>query len=585
MCGTDGERVLLPSVMTVVSGEADALARYRLLAVQQAARLFRRTPHVFESIREPATRNWFMLAEAAIVDYWIAAEAPGLVEGVRQARVEALAARSVPGRSKPGNMPLEREVQRLLAAPPHVLTIDVQAEASSEACLLWAQAAARQHASSGQPSNVTAVPYWGTVVRPSTFHAALLNDGDGQKMQPAARPVRVSEMRRRPQPREANPDEDDADSGSWVIRADDPQESVEDPMGLQRPADRDEQADPGGLADSLSELPEARVVRTREQATEVLRSEDAPRRRTMLDSVVVQKPGVSYPEWDARIAQYRQHAVIVREPAPTMGDAGWVTAVTSRRARLIRLVRTRFERLRPRPVRVYGRTDGVEVDVGAYVTACADLRAGVSPEGRLYVATRFERRELAVAVLVDTSASTDAWVSGDRRIIDVEKEAMLVVCEALDALGDRYALFALSGEGADHVRVVSLKRFEEPSTMEIRRRIAGLDCDGYTRLGASIRHVTAALCRQPARVRLLLLLSDGKPNDVDVYEGRYGVEDTRQAVAEARRQGLGMFCVTIDREAPRYGPRIFGRSGFAVLRHAEQLPTVVVEILRQLIRA
>ncbi len=208
----------------------------------------------------------------------------------------------------------------------------------------------------------------------------------------------------------------------------------------------------------------------------------------------------------------------------------------------------------------------------------------MTADDRLYVAMRPARRELAVALLLDVSASTDAWVSPSRRIVDVAKEAMLIVCEALDALGDAYALFAFSGESAEHVAVPSLKGFSEPSSLLVRRRIAALDANAYTRLGAPIRHVTAALCRQRATSRLLLLLSDGKPNDVDLYEGRYGLEDTRQAVAEAHRQGVTVFCLTIDREAPSYAGRIFGRSGFAVLHRPEQLPTVVVEVLRQLVR-
>ena len=167
----------------------------------------------------------------------------------------------------------------------------------------------------------------------------------------------------------------------------------------------------------------------------------------------------------------------------------------------------------------------------------------------------------------------------------VEKDAALIVCEALDALGDGYALFAFSGEGPDHVRVVTLKGFTEPSTLLVRRRIAGMEADGYTRLGAALRHVTATLCRQPAASRLLLLLSDGKPNDVDLYEGTYGVEDTRQAVAEARRQGTTVFCLTVDRRAPEYAARIFGPKGFSVLHKPNQLPRVLVEVLRHLVRA
>ena len=182
------------------------------------------------------------------------------------------------------------------------------------------------------------------------------------------------------------------------------------------------------------------------------------------------------------------------------------------------------------------------------------------------------------------SASTDGWVADTRRIVDVEKEALLVVCEALDALGDRYGIFAFSGESADDVAVLPLKAFGEHRSLAVERRIAALDADRYTRVGAAVRHVTAALGREHASRRLLLILSDGKPNDVDVYEGPYGVEDARQAVAEARRQGVTVFCLTVDREAPRYAGRIFGRGGFAVLRRTDELPAVVIDVLRRLVR-
>ena len=275
----------------------------------------------------------------------------------------------------------------------------------------------------------------------------------------------------------------------------------------------------------------------------------------------------------------------MRQPEAVAGDLGWATAALSRHGRLVRRVRVRFERLRPRHLRLGRQSDGDELDVDACVIAAADRRAGGIVDGRLYVAHRPVRRELTVGLLVDVSMSTDAWVSAQRRIVDVEKEALLVVCEALDALGDPYGIFAFSGESADHVSVLTVKAFTEQNGEMIRRRIAALDCDRYTRIGAAVRHVTAALGRQPTRQRLLLILSDGKPNDVDLYEGRYGVEDARQAAAEAKRQGIHVFCLTIDREAPRYAVRVFGANGFAVLHRAEQLPAVLIEAIRQLIRS
>src|SRR5690606_18442844 len=138
---------------------------------------------------------------------------------------------------------------------------------------------------------------------------------------------------------------------------------------------------------------------------------------------------------------------------------------------------------------------------------------------------RPERRDVAVALLADVSGSTDSWVSGSRRVIDVEREALVVVTHALAARGDPFAVYAFSGEGPGRVDVRVVKHFAEPAGAAVDRRIAGLHPERYTRMGAAFRHATARLMQQPARHRLLLVLSDGKPNDVDRYEGRYGVED------------------------------------------------------------
>src|SRR5262249_3567388 len=161
---------------------------------------------------------------------------------------------------------------------------------------------------------------------------------------------------------------------------------------------------------------------------------------------------------------------------------------------------------------------------------------GHAPDDRVYTATRPARRGLAIVLLVDVSGSTDTRV-GDGRIIDLEKEALLLTAEALDALGDEYAIVAFTGKSAADVRLREVKNFAERNGEAVRRRISALRPEGYTRLGPAVRHATALLARPGAGHRLLLILSDGRPNDVDEYEGRYGIEDSRQAIAEARQQG------------------------------------------------
>src|SRR5690606_8389994 len=352
---------------------------------------------------------------------------------------------------------------------------------------------------------------------------------------------------------------------------------------LTRPIDRDDHADPDELAESLAELAEARIVRTPERAREVLLSDDPPDRQPMRPERRESIAGVTYPEWDFRRGTYRLEHVVVRVGRAPAADLRETADLERRNARLVAAVRRRFERIRPSRIRLGRQRDGPEIDMDAVVTATADLRAGGWVEDRLYQIDRPLRRELAIALLVDVSASTDSWVSGRRRIVDVERDALLVVCEALDALNDPFAIYTFSGQGPRAVRMTELKGFGEHLGIGLRRRIAALEPDRYTRLGAAIRHASTQLARQPACHRLLLVLSDGKPNDMDEYEGRYGVEDARQAVAEARLQHLLPFCLTVDREAPAYMPRIFGPTGFATLRRAEMLPRVLIDVVRRLI--
>jgi nitric oxide reductase NorD protein len=256
-----------------------------------------------------------------------------------------------------------------------------------------------------------------------------------------------------------------------------------------------------------------------------------------------------------------------------------------RHALLVRRMRRQFDALRPRRVRWSRQPDGDDVDLSAYVTAFADRRAGGSSDDRLYTADRPGRRDLAIGLVIDTSASTDGWIGGARRIIDVEKEALIVVLEALDALGDPHAVLAFSGQGPGEVKLLAIKAFDEVVDANVRRRVAGLEPDRYTRAGAAIRHATALLAAQRARRGLLLLLSDGRPNDIDEYEGRYGIEDTRQAVAEARLLGVVPFCLTVDREAPAYLSSLFGPGGFALLRTPEHLPAALIGVVRTSILA
>lgn len=155
----------------------------------------------------------------------------------------------------------------------------------------------------------------------------------------------------------------------------------------------------------------------------------------------------------------------------------------------------------------------------------------------------------------------------------------------MESLGEPYSILAFSGEGPGRVSVRSVKGFDEPFGNPIALRIASLEPEQYTRAGAAIRHASTLLMAKAASHRLLLLLSDGKPNDLDVYEGRYGMEDTRRAVTEARQQGVWPFCLTVDRQAAAYLPALFGPRQYGMLPRPELLPVVLLDWMKRLISA
>jgi nitric oxide reductase NorD protein len=291
---------------------------------------------------------------------------------------------------------------------------------------------------------------------------------------------------------------------------------------------------------------------------------------------------VTYHEWDFRRQAYLPDHVRVLERPVDTGAGGELWQPGPQAHRRIRAVRRQFEALRPRRELLTRQLDGSELDIDALVRSRADLLAFGEGSDRIFGVTREQARDLSVAVLVDVSRSTEGFVD-NRAVIDIEKEALVALAEGLDACGDEAAIFAFSSLRRDRVYMTRLKEFSEKAGPLLRQRIASLKPGFYTRLGAAIRHASAGLAKRSSRKRLLIVLSDGKPNDLDHYEGRYGVEDTRRAVIEARQAGLAVFGVTIDSKAQGYISHIFGANGFAVLSHPGRLTAALPVLYRQLV--
>ena len=248
-------------------------------------------------------------------------------------------------------------------------------------------------------------------------------------------------------------------------------------------------------------------------------------------------------------------------------------------------LRRQFQALTPTRHWLKGQQDGDELDMDAWVRLASERNSTMpTSEHGLYRAQVNQERDLACLLLADLSLSTDAYVSNRSRVIDVIRDSLLLFSEALTATGDSFALYGFSSLKRGNVRFHYIKGFDEQYNSEVRGRITAIKPGYYTRMGAAIRQASSLLVQQKKRQRLLLILTDGKPNDLDQYEGRYGIEDTRVALLEAKKLGLRPFCVTIDTEASDYLPHLFGAGGYVVIRNPEDLPKELPLLYAQMTR-
>ncbi|PHR62720.1 MAG: protein norD [Robiginitomaculum sp.] len=290
----------------------------------------------------------------------------------------------------------------------------------------------------------------------------------------------------------------------------------------------------------------------------------------------------TYPEWDYRKnLYYRDHCRVLVGPAQQM-EPGQFWQPDKASKRRILAVKRQFEALRPKAERLHRQIDGNELDMDAIIRARCDFLANGESSTHVFSDYRQKARDLSVSVLVDISRSSESWIEG-RQVIEISKEALMALALGLAACGDDNAIYSFSSLKRDRVMVSTLKGFSETLGPAVFSRIGALKPGFYTRLGAAIRHVSKELSATQSTKRLLLVLTDGKPNDLDHYEGRYGVEDTARAVREARRLGHAVFGITIDKKAQSYFPYIFGRNAFSIINHANDLIRALPVMYRQLV--
>jgi hypothetical protein len=300
----------------------------------------------------------------------------------------------------------------------------------------------------------------------------------------------------------------------------------------------------------------------------------------------------NYDEWDRDLTDHRLGWCRVIEKRVKRGDRSFVESTRERHKGVISSIRHQFQLMKPENLtRVLNELDGDDYNLNAVIDYVIDRRADGQQSERLYTKRLRRQRDVAVSFLLDQSSSTartigrhplQPYTHPGRRIIEVEKEGLVLMSEALEAVGDVYSINGFTSEGRRNVKFYVVKDFDEKYSEEVERRIGGITYRNNTRLGAAIRHAAARLERQEARTRLLIVLSDGRPYDHDYGDARYAREDTREALRQTKKKGITPFCITIDRESESELRDLYGDIGYTIIDDVLSLPERMPGIYRRL---
>jgi len=289
--------------------------------------------------------------------------------------------------------------------------------------------------------------------------------------------------------------------------------------------------------------------------------------------------GLKLPEWD-----YKQQTLVADRCLlqPMLPKGATAKKLPIKLQKLAKTIQAQFEQLRSVRYWLKAEPQGEELDLGAWLDFHVESKISPTAQRGLYKSFRGNNRDLSCLLLADLSMSTDSHLNDNTRVIDVVQDSMLLFGEALQSVGDSFAMYGFSSVKRHHVRFTMLKNFNEHYDDQIRGRIQAIKPGFYTRMGAAIRQATKVIDEQKSSEKLLLIITDGKPNDIDHYEGRFGIEDTHQAINEAKQLGIKPFCITIDTDAQDYLPYLFGSDGFTVILRPEQLPMRLPQLYHQL---
>lgn len=589
----DGYRIQLPESVNAYEEEQDNFAFYKLMVLHQLgylefgffdhANAIKRTLSAYR--RPLLAGRLFAWLEQARIDWQLAIRFPGLEDTLDRARQQALAIRDTPADL------IEAIVQLGLNAPTDTARYLAETMAplrkpgasvlDTLACLETIYPTAEQELVSRQPPPVA---YRGEIDLAQAFVAAELSEytetldiGEEEELLDLLSQIDPDEA----EIEEIRKGQIDPDQGRLVTDL--------DTSGLEIGEDEDD-------SDAFQPLKDLKQL-----SAAVSRQVREDRR-------------YYYDEWDYLIDDYRRRWCTLKEIRNSDEDAPYVEATLRDHPELLRRVRRQLNMLRPELLRkVKGVFDGEEMDLERAVEAMVDRRMRITPAENIYVERQRKERDVAALFLLDMSASTDDRIpdpdaepvvideddddflanyfsqqaEDDRdRIIDLEKQAVILMAEALEELGDTYAVCGFSGYGREAVEYYCCKDFDERFDLRSRGRIGGIKSARSTRMGPAIRHAARSLVKTEARIKALIVISDGYPQDHDYGKDRsskeYGVRDTMKALSEARQQGVQSFCLTVDPSGHDYLREMCPDRQYMVIQDIKQLPDELSKVYRSL---
>jgi len=560
-CYTDTETIFVPNMLNQFSEKDDNFQLYKCMVVNLWAQNWFGTwrqdlTELFSTYENPQqAQDWFHVLETIRLDYKIKDELPGI-----HRQMQRLCKLS-------NHQSIEETANSI---KPHTITVHSTLEDTLSLLeQLHHLPAPELHSYAASiDANEVAI----------TREARLIKEKD------LFRNVIAHIVDEKKQQSDNDDTENSADSEEHKITAEEiPDPNMPEGFTYQLELDGDPVEPPEGveslissIIQDLGEIPDDYLVAAGDGNYKILQDENKIDNSNVWAGTYHEEGAFLHKEWDFRRQRYKKNWCALREVDITPGSTKFIDETINKYSGLIKNLRRTFEILRGEDKILKKQPYGDDIDIDALVEAYADTASGMEMSENIFTKMHKEERNIAVIFMVDMSGSTKGWIN------DAERESLVLLCEALETLGDRYAIYGFTGNTRKRCEVYPVKTFDDAYDQKTKGRISNITPQDYTRLGVFIRHFNQMFETVEAKTKILITLSDGKPEDYDGYRGEYGIEDTRVALLESRQQGVHPFCITIDKEGRDYLKTMYGTASYVVIDDVSQLPLKVADIYRNI---